>query len=443
MIFKKIRNRILLINMIMVSSVVVVAFAVVFATIYARVQNENLSKLTSALPPQPMTVSGEAIIVGGTFRIEHGFGETSVAGVSTLISPDAGLSFSLMIDSSNNVVEINSMLDMPYETYTQIARQAMESSGGDQRIKAEGRTWQFLITPVNAVYNESGGSSFSTGMVTREYNNIRFLDVTDSYRTISSLALILSGLTVVVICVFFFISRYFSNRAIRPMAEAWDKQSRFIADASHELKTPLSVINANCGVLYAGKEESVESQLKWVDSIMRAADRMSGLAENLLALASMEDRQQELNYTNFNFSTDVETAALEIEAAANEKGLSLRQDVEPDICIESDREQVLNVLSILLDNALKYTDDGGEITLCLKKVKRSIIFTVRNSGQGIPAEELPRVFDRFFRGDPARSSEKSGYGLGLSIAKAICGRLGASLSANSVPGEYTELRLVL
>jgi len=196
-------------------------------------------------------------------------------------------------------------------------------------------------------------------------------------------------------------------------------------------------------VLYAGKEETVESQIKWVDSIMRATDRMAGLAENLLSLASMEDRQQELSKTNFNLSIEVESATQEIEAAAIEKGLRMLLDIEPGIFIESDREQILKVLSILLENALKYTDDGGEIALSLRKDKRSVIFTVRNSGDGIASEELPRVFDRFFRGDPARSSEKSGYGLGLSIAKAISEKLGASLAVDSVQGEYTEFKLVL
>ena len=227
------------------------------------------------------------------------------------------------------------------------------------------------------------------------------------------------------------------------MEEAWEKQNRFVADASHELKTPLSVINANCGVLYAGKAETIENQLKWIDSITRATDRMTGLVGSLLSLASMEENQLAPESEPINLSAEIDETIDEMEVSAREKGLVIQRDVEKDIEIESDREHIRKIMAILLDNAVKYTDEGGEISISLTREKRNVVCAVRNSGAGIPPEELPRLFDRFYRGDPARSSDTGGYGLGLAIAQAIAVRLGAVLTADSARGEYTEFRFTL
>ena len=437
--FKKVRNRILLLNMVMVSAVVIIAFAVIFAITYTREQNANREKLLHASLPQ-MTVSGHAFAQAERIRAVPGENAFFVSQFATRISPDAGLSFSLLVDSQVNVVEINSMVDLPDTAYTQAASGAMKKPEGDTVITLEGRTWQYMISPVTLVFRESSNASVT---VSGEFNNIRFLDITDSQRMIQSLAFMLLGLTLVILAAFFFISRFFANRAIRPMEEAWEKQGRFIADASHELKTPLSVIHANCGVLYAEREETVDSQIKWVHSILRAADRMAGLASGLLSLTRMEDTQSELQNLSFDLSVTAADTVTEMEAAALAKGLRIHRRIEPDIAIESDRRHIRQVLSILLDNAVKYTLNGGEITVSLTREKRHVLCTVRNSGGGIPSEDLPRLFDRFYRGDPARSSENGGYGLGLAIAKAAAERLDAQLSVNSKSGEYTEFSLLL
>ena len=539
--FKKIRNRILLLNMVMVSSVVIAAFVVVFVTTYTQTINDNREKLTFAMPAQHIAVPGDFIRQGMVYYNDRSFGDRPVPGMTRGISPFAGMSFSIMLDSENNIVLVNSLFDWEQETYDRIAAEVLEAGGGTDTITVEGRVWQYVVSPIIAFYREalyegadlelppgwaiareaafggetergdasggaaewdgasggeterdgasggvierdgaSGGAAerdgasggvvarygefdgtivregrvggaviggmdatwFFPGNVTEsEYIHIRFLDVTDSHRMLSSLAFTLSGLSLVILAVFFFISLAFANRAIRPMEEAWAKQSRFIADASHEIKTPLSVINANCGVLYAGKEETVESQLKWVDSIMRATGRMSGLINKLLALASVEDTLLAMQTATFDLSGAVAESVSEMEAAAIEKGLVLYKEIEPGIEIESDRENVRKVMSILLDNAVKYTGEGGEVTVALNKGRRHISCSVRNTGGGIPPEDLPYLFDRFYRGDPARSSENSGYGLGLAIAKAAANQMGAKLTVESVLGEFTEFRL--
>ena len=449
--FRKSRNRILLLNMAMASAVTVIAFAVIFFITQAQVQKENLAKLQMNAMPQ-LTVYGRTLRGDGTIlALPRGDADAvpsgdayyttgGVVGFSRLISPDAGLSFSLLVDSKGNVMEANTMVDMPETVYQQAAYDAMKNPGSSAAVTAEGRLWQYVVSPVIVEHISSGNISLS---VAGEFSLIRFLDVTDSHQMLRSLALTLFGLLLVILTAFFFISRFFANSAVRPMEQAWEKQGRFVADASHELKTPLSVIQANCGVLYENGAETVDSQLKWVDRIMDGADRMSGLISDLLELAYMEDAQPEFRMIPFDLSEVITDAAAQIENAAEEKELRIIKTIEPGVAVESDKERVRQILDILLDNAVKYTDTGGEVSITLKNAKRHAECVIRNSGEGIPEENLSRLFNRFYRADSARSSENGGYGLGLAIAKAVSGLLGAKLSADSKPGEYTEFCLKL
>ena len=435
--FRKTRNRIMLLNMVMVSAVVIAAFAVVFITAFSRERASNSAKLHNYVIPQVSVASG---LFGVSESVYVEPGRLAVYGFERRIVPDAGLSFSLLVDSDGNLVEINSMVDLPDVAYRQAVLEATKGERHALTVALGGRTWQYSMSPVTVEFRESSDVAF---FVSGAYNDIRFLDVTDSYRMLWSLGLTLAGLTVVILAAFFFISRYFANRAIRPMEEAFEKQNRFVADASHELKTPLAIIDANCGVLYANRDETMDSQIKWVDSITRAADRMAGLVGNLLSLARMEDKEHEILMAAFDMSQTVIDAVSDMEQAALEKGLNVEKRIEPGIEIKSDKEQTRRILTILLDNAIKYTESGGEITISLTKEKRHVVCAMRNSGEGIPQKELPRLFDRFYRGDPARTSENGGFGLGLAIAKAISERLGAKLTATSAPGQHTEFRLLM
>ena len=427
-------------NLVMVSTVVIVAFVVIFTITYTRVQNENREKLLRGPVPQSVLSGGFPMQHDATY-VDSGIHSTRISGVATRISPDAGLSFSLTVDSMNNLVEIDSMVDLPEYIYEQAANFVMYSSDKETTIMLENRTWQYAITSTIRAFRDLSSQADNASWGAVEYKTIRFLDVTDSIRMIRSLIVMLSGLIVVIMAIFFFISRFFANRAIRPMEETWEKQNRFITDASHELKTPLSIIQANCGVLYSSGEETLASQARWIDSISRAADRINGLVSSLLNLARMEEAQFELQKLQFDLSAVAICAVSEIEAAVHVKGLSISKEIEPDIEIESDKEQVRQILSILLDNATKYTDSGGDIKVSLKKEKRNIVFSVRNSGGVIPPGDLARLFDRFYRGDPARSSGNGGYGLGLSIAKTAAEKLNARLTADSKPNMYTEFCL--
>jgi len=445
-------------NMLMVSSVVLIVFAVIFITSYTQVQNENLVKLMVDSPAHAQIHLSSGIMVrdDNPVMIEQWFNpERSgqwISGVHRIapshISPGAGVSFSVLIDPETNVLEVDSFLNLPLETFIHITQSAVENTRNTAIVSVEGRTWQFMSFPVRIVTQASITVTSDAEVVTNlsydeGYNFIRFLDVTESHQMLRSLALTLTGAFLAVLAVFFFISRFFAGQAVKPMEEAWEKQRRFITDASHELKTPLSVINANCGVLYSNIDEPMKEQVRWIDSISRATDRMTGLVGSLLSLANIEDNKQKLHKQTFNLSDELNATVIEMETVANEKEIQIIREIEPNITTENDKDQILKIIDILLENAVKYTPLGGTITASLTKEKRRIICTVRNTGEGISREELPNIFDRFYRGDPARSSENTGYGLGLSIAKAISTQLGAKLTAESTPGEYTEFKLLL
>ena len=436
--FKKARNRIMLLNMVMVSAVVIAAFAVVFITAYSREQTSNSEKLHNNIVPAHISVSSGPFVLSEAVYIEPE--NVTVSGFARRIVPNAGVSFSLLVDSEGNLVDVNSMVELTEAAYMQAAFEATREDSRDLTVSLEGRTWRYTVSPVTVEFRESRDIAF---YVSGAYNDIRFLDVTDSNNMLKSLGITLTSLTVIILAAFFFISWFFANRAVRPMEEAFEMQSRFVADASHELKTPLSIINANCGVLYTNRDETMDSQIEWVDRIARATDRMTGLVGELLSLARMEDKEHELHMAAFDLSEAVNDAAAEMDQTALEKGLAIDKRIEPGVELRNDKEHVQKILSILLDNAIKYTDTGGEVSVTLRKEKRHVVCAVRNSGAGIPQEELPRLFDRFYRGDPARTSDNGGYGLGLAIAKSVAERLGAKLRVESETGQYTEFRLIL
>jgi signal transduction histidine kinase len=470
--FKKTRNRIMLLNMVMVSSVILVAFAAIFITSYTRVQAENQMRFElDAFRPFTMgnrsaiahsewssLVDGASRFSGVSTSIQITGDTSSDAAIGILegwvheftipqhrMLPGEGISFSVFKDSDNNVFTINSFVDLSDEAIIRIREIAAEDINNMRSVSLDGRMWRVMSSPVDFVNSfelvRNGQSTVTVNAATEGISQIRFIDVTESHQMLQTLALTLAGATLVVLTGFFFISRYFAKQAVKPMEEAWEKQRRFITDASHELKTPLSVINANCGVLYSNQDEPLNEQIRWVDSISRATDRMTGLVGNLLSLASMDDTQYEIQCSTFDIGKEMTAAISEMEVIADDKGITIIKEIEPGIEIESDKEQVQNILSTLVENAVKYTPFNGVITASVKKEKRHITCAIRNSGPGIPPDELPNVFDRFYRGDPARSSDNSGYGLGLAIAKTIADKLDAKLSVESVEEEYTEFKV--
>ena len=233
----------------------------------------------------------------------------------------------------------------------------------------------------------------------------------ETYRSflLTSIGISLAGYAMV-----FLLLMLLSAKIVQPIAESYEKQKRFITDAGHELKTPITIIRADADVL----EEDLKDS-EWLADIREQTDRLTSLTNDLIYLSRMEEAGAAPQMLDFSLSDTVTDQAQPFQSVALTQSKHLSIDVQPEITFRGDEKMIRKLVSILLDNAMKYSPDGGEISLSLKKSGRQIRLTVSNTAEGIEKGNADRLFDRFYRQDSSRSSETGGFGLGLAIAKAI------------------------
>lgn len=252
----------------------------------------------------------------------------------------------------------------------------------------------------------------------------------------------------IALVVLFAITWWLSKWALRPVEQAWDQQRRFVADASHELKTPLAVILANTQILQAHEGVS-EDAMRWVDSTADEATHMKALVGDLLQLARADEAgvsgsANAMRNEDIDLSDVVESAALEFDAVAFERGCMIETEVEEGLHVQGDPEWIERLVRILIDNACKYAQPDSEVSVKLVQTGGKPTLTVHNAGNPIDPDDLPHVFERFYRSDKARSREgEGGFGLGLAIAKSIADAHGGSISVTSTVEEGTTFKVVL
>jgi len=250
---------------------------------------------------------------------------------------------------------------------------------------------------------------------------ISFADSSQLHATVNkyifySVLVFLSSMVIV-----FLISFLLAKITIRPVRKAWDQQQQFVADASHELKTPLTVILANNNILLSHKKDSVQKQSKWIESSQAEATHMKNLVNHLLYLARSDSNKSTSVFSTVSLTEIVMDCALQFEPVAFEKSLSIETNVNPDINMLGDTTKLKQLIHILIDNACKYGGSNSTVTVSLKKNASNIILSVHNMGNPIDSKDLSHLFERFFRSDKARTqhNQEGGYGLGLAIAKSI------------------------
>lgn len=233
-----------------------------------------------------------------------------------------------------------------------------------------------------------------------------------------------------------YISIMLTRWLVRPVEEAFNKQRQFVFDASHELKTPLAVIIASAEMLEKNPKEK-----KWLSNIKSEADRMNKLVINLLDLAKTESLPSKLKYSTVNLSKETERSILTFEGLVFEKGLEIDYDIEDNIEFSCDLDKIKELLSILLDNAIKHSYDNAKIRVNLFKEKENIILEVINNGDDIPKDKQNKIFERFYRVDEARNRNENRYGLGLAIAKNIVDIHQGKISVTS-SNNYTTFKVI-
>lgn len=273
----------------------------------------------------------------------------------------------------------------------------------------------------HVVYYRSGGSPDKIALASTD---ILVLPIV-------RLCLVLLAVWLVAMLLFYLISRKLSHLAAKPMEDAMAREKQFVADASHDLKTPLSVILANTSILMENPEASVGSVHRWLDSTQSAAKRMQQLISQMLTLAEIERPDAEMAIEGVDLSSLCMKAALELESLAYEKNVALDTEL-PDFCqILGNADALQRIVSSLLENALKYEPAGGRVLLTLEEEKKKVTLRVQNFGSRVASEDLPHIFDRFYRSDKSRTNESGSFGLGLAITKELTEKSGGTICVTS------------
>ncbi len=241
-----------------------------------------------------------------------------------------------------------------------------------------------------------------------------FLNIRREMTTVRSFLLASVAISLVGLAAVMLLLILLSGRIVRPIADSYEKQKQFITDAGHELKTPITIINADADVL----ETEIEPN-EWLEDIKKQTGRLAGLTSDLIYLSKMAEDGSGLVTGDFSLSELVGETVQSFQAVAVSQGKTLETAVQPGLIMSGDEKSVAKLVSILLDNACKYSPEGGRIIVDLARIGKTLQLTVFNTAENMEQGNADMLFERFYRADSSRNSESGGFGLGLAVAKAV------------------------
>lgn len=426
--FQRLRNNFLLLNMIIISVLLLGAFSMVYLFTLNQIQRNIDIRLSRTLEPDKDFHRDADRISDRTDAMEDNAPPDTPSGAppqDTENIPEnrpgpLALDFTIETDSEGNIEKIDSIFDIDQQVYADIAAAVFETKKDNGDLKVEDVYWAYRRQSLNS-------GRFRIGV----------LDISQEKKMLQNLIFTFTGVGLLALIVIFLISRFFANRAIRPISAAWEKQNQFIADASHELKTPLTTINTNIDVLLSRPDSTIQEEHKWLGYIKTEAERMTRLTNDLLYLARLDNDEHKLPRISFSLSEAVQSILLTMEAVIFEKQCTLTEEIQEHLHIMGNPDQIKQLTMILLDNAIKYTGKGGQITVLLHQIDKRILLSISNTGTPIAPEIQKKIFDRFYRADPSRARNSGGYGLGLAIAQAICQQNNAHINVSCQNGINT------
>ena len=262
-----------------------------------------------------------------------------------------------------------------------------------------------------------------------------------SSRTLKN-SLTLAAIYVVTMALVWLISRRLSKLAAKPMEDALALERQFVADISHDLKTPITVIMANNSILRSNRESTAAEREQWLDSTDEAGKNMMHMIDEMLTLSNLESVGRSVVTAPLDLSSAAEKAVLQLESLGYERGVEIASEIAPDVTVNGNAEYCARICSGLVENALKYEPVGGRVTVTLRTDRKRAVYTVRNQGSFIAPEDLPHIFERFYRSDKARSS-RGGHGLGLPIIRQMAELLGGGITVESSEGAGTAFTVTL
>lgn len=404
---KKLQKKFVLINMCLISAVILGILIILCVSNYQKFKSDASEALNFALREDRGSLMPRMELPPPDGL--HGGMERQLNGNPVFVIDLDAWGEMTGIDESGMQVD---------EEAAEAALEAAEESGKDFGI-----LWKLCLRYKRQTHAE--GSRIAFMDCSREIEGMRNLLIMSVLAFLGSMVAFLG------------ISIFLARWALAPVEKAWQQQRRFIADASHELKTPLTVILANLGILASHKEDTIANQYKWLSNTRTEAKRMQKLLEDLLFLARTDSAAAPMVFGEMDFSTVLWSCILPFESLAYENNVTLLEEIEPEIKLTGDENQLKQMIAILMDNACKYVEKGGTIKVRLLREQEKIRLFVSNTGTVIPKEEAEHIFERFYRVDKSRVRKENGYGLGLSIAETIVHSHHGKIKVSSGDGRTT------
>ena len=374
--FKKLRIKFILTTMILMTSILLI----LLGTVYGSVKRSNENLLFSEL------------------NHPNDFNENNNYNTGLFI----------FYNSSSEKLQYNTSYELEETQVVEIVNEVVLDNNESGFIRYGDKKYAYSIKPSPKIIQ------------------ITLKDSTAYDNAMAKLNITLIIILIITLLLIFLVSVLLANNAVKPVENAYMSQKQFIADASHELKTPLAIIKTNLDLI------EDKNQNKWLQYISFQTERMSNLINNLLFLAKIDNNEKVGIEAEFDLSDTITKQILSFEAIIYENNLMLNCNIQEGIKVKGDKEGINQLVGILVDNAIKYAYKDTTINISLYESKQKIFISVQNRGENISSEDAEKIFERFYRIDKSRDREKGGYGLGLAIAKSIVDKYKGKITAESI-----------